>query len=72
MRGIPVIRKVKEGKGRRKGVAEGGALSMVAHTPVIPELSKGRKEDGEFEVSLGYCAHKCVELKMRVTKHEEY
>lgn len=53
-------------------MAEGGALSMVAHTPVIPELSKGRKEDGEFEASLGYCAHKCVELKMRVTKHEEY
>lgn len=45
---------------------------MVAHTPLIPELSRGRKEDGEFETSLGYCAHKCLELKARGTKHEEY
>lgn len=45
---------------------------MVAHTPVIPEFSRGRKEDGEFEASLGYCAHKCSKLKTRGTKHEEY
>lgn len=45
---------------------------MVAYTPVIPELSRGRKEDGEFEASPGYCALKCLELKTRGTKHEEY
>lgn len=69
MRGIPAIREVKDNKGEEeRRWQRGGALSMVIYTPVIPELSRGRKEDGEFEASLGYCAHKCLELKTERVK----